>query len=437
VDRLKVLSVETPEPTLTRLHIAIPSEEIHAELDRSFDEFRGSAQVPGFRQGKVPKNVLRARFGKALEADALQNVVPKACQEALEQRDLTVVGDATLTPTLDEMSIPESEELTFVLEVETKPPIAVPDYRVLEVDKSPVDVPREDVDRFIDALREERATYEDLDEDRPVKDDDVLYVDWSVRDPREDKVLQEREDDRVDVGSDRTWKHLSEALVGMQLADTKELVVPLQTDGQGSTGSSGPESVELKVTPKRLVRKVLAELNDEFAQSLNAQDADRLHAHVWNQLIEQKKVTRRADQERDLRDQVIERTDFEVPERVIEERRRQLVVGMYGPERRHQHDRGHQGHEDEESLTRAAERLVREEWILAEIASTENISVSEQELETFTGERGRERGEEPAEFRERIRERELEPYYRDLATERKVYEFLLDRATQKSTLIVG
>lgn len=418
------VEVETLGSTLKRLHIEIPAERVRETFQKTLETLQRNVQIPGFRRSRAPMSAVRARYGSAAQADVIEKLVPEVCQEAIEKEGLLVVGEVTLQPPMNQMKIVEGKPLKFTLDVEVKPEVPLPDLTRFEVDKRPVDVTPEEVEAYLNRLREEYAPFEDLETSRPVALTDAVYVDWSERDVTHGNLLFERQDLLVEPakGEQSFYRTVFEALVGMELGESKTVVV---------------ENRAVTVTVKRIGRRILPELDDTFARSLNYRDVDHLRSSAWNILVEEAKRKQRDQQSRQLLEQLIGQSSFEVPESLIVRQQREMTMQEITARQRF----GIATADEElarifERHRTSAENLIRRDWLFEEIAKKYDIHVSDSEVSLYLRERARTLGQDPDKYeaRHRAAEEEWEHIREQLRNER-ILDFMIQQAQEKRQLI--
>jgi len=430
---LKV-DVETVSATRRKLHIQIPAENVRKEYADAVANVAKTVQIPGFRPSRVPKSLVRARFGAAIKTDVLQDIVPSACQEAVEQHDIVVVGEVTLEPKLDDMELPDDDDLGFTLEVEVKPPLPIPDYRTLEVDKTAPDVPQDDVTEYIERVRQSRATYEDVEEERPAASGDTVYVDWRVQLADADEEYNHQHDYMTEVGAGAMFDEVDEALEGMSPGDEQTVRVTYPEDF-GNDDLAGKEA-DIAVTLKKIATRIVPDIDDEFAKSMDFEGVEQMRANYWNRLIEMRKAEQRAQQERDIVDQLIEKTEFDVPDVLVEDRQRDLLTREFELRQRRGDDMADTDMEKLiEDSKEAAARSVREEWLLDEVANAESIEADEQEVVQQVARDAAQAGMDPAQYEAQVRESDRWDGYERFVRDRQVFELLIERASEKSVII--
>ena len=198
------------------------------------------------------------------------------------------------------------------------------------------------------------------------------------------------------------------------------------------------KEADISVTLNRIATRVVPEVDEEFAKRLEFDGVEQMRAAYWNRLIDLRKSEWRAQQERDLLDQLIEKTEFDVPEALIEDRQRELLTREFqGRQARGADMEGIDSDQLVEDSKKAAERSVREEWVLDEIAQNEEIEADEAEVDRQIGRDAAQAGMDVAEYSERVEEANRRDGYERFVRDRQVFELLIEQAADKNIIITS
>ncbi len=413
------------------LKIEIPAEDVSAEFEKAYEEVRTTIPVPGFRKGRAPRNILRMRFGEYVKGEVIEELIPSAFEEALKDAELEILRPLDLkdiTPPLDEMSVKEGEPLIFEIAVDVKPKITIPDLAVLEVEKGDVNVTKEDVDEYIQQLREERADFIPV-EDRPAQEGD--YVTLSISATSDGQALDQFDGEEVlEVSKEMEVPELAEHLLGMKTDENKEFSISFPPDYQ-NTALAGKE-VNFQIELDMIKERQLPPLDDDFAKDLGEDDLQHLHASLWNRLVELGRQTRRLSQENDLITQLLEKSEFEVPEFLIEDRTKTLLrIARQEPG-------ASETEPTEEELSQYRSTIlntIKRIWILEEIAKNEEVDVSEEEINAEVERIATARGRDPQKYRKMMEDTNRIDGLRSAIWESKIFDLLIEKASTKRTLI--
>lgn len=417
------------------LKIEIPSEDVNAELEKAYEEIRKKAEIRGFRKGKTPRNVIKMRFKDYIKSEVIDNLVPPAFKKVVEDAELELLRPPNtaenMKPSFDEMSVNENDPISFEITVDVKPEITVPDLAQLEVEKGNVNVSKEDVDAYLELLVDDRAEFTPV-EDRPVQKGDYVKVDISAESG--DEMLIDENEQTFEIGGN-SIAEVVEHILGMNPDDEKDFTISFP-EGHRSENMAGKE-VNFHVKLIKIMEKRLPALDDDFAKDLGEDDLERLIAKVWNQLIDDAKEAQRSKQQEDLIAQLLEKSEFEVPEFMIKERagiemRADMIkVGRSVPQ-------AVESEPDEQELEKyrsSATDDIRTLWLLDIIAESEEVEVSDEEIDVGIRELAQIVGRDPVKYRKLMEDTNRIDRLRASIWERKVFDAMIEKAAIKRSLI--
>lgn len=377
--------VSDTQKTIT---IEIPSEVVDAEIDRVASGYTKQAKLPGFRPGKVPKTVVKQRFREQILHDVMHGLIPRAVDEALQERGIEPVD----TPNIKDVDLREGQPLKFTAAVETVPPFDPGDLSAISVTRPSATVTDEGVDQALERLRERAARYESID-GRPIADGDTVVLDIDRKDP--DGETDRHENVSLTLGATANPPGFDANLLGLNPADEKTFVVHFPEDY--AVKEMANTDVTYTVTVKEIRQRILPEVDDEFAKDLGEFESlaalrDRVRSDMEAEA--QENATRQMRNE--LLKQLSERVPFELPaslveremDRRIEEFARQLLQQNVDPRQA-----GIDWAQFREAQREPARAAVASALVLDQIARRENLTVSteevDQEVERFALRAGR------------------------------------------------
>ena len=414
--------------TEKHLVVDIPSAEVDAEIDRVARDYSRAARIPGFRPGKVPARLVRQRFRDQILYDVAHGLIPRAVDRALRERGLEPVD----TPNIRDVVVEEGRPLTFTAAFETVPPIDPGDYAALSLRKPPVTVEDDVIADALTRLRERAARFDPVD-DRSVESGDSVVL-ALTRQRLGDVPTAEpeaHENITVEIGVAANPPGFDDELIGLETSASKEFTLAYPDD-YGVKELAGT-SVRYAVTIKALKRRVVPELDDEFAKDVGPFDSvDALRAHVVENL--QQEAEQDADRKvrADLLAQMAGRVTFDVPEalltrevdRRVEEFVRRLIEQQVDPMKANIN-----WEEFRDRQREPAVEAVRGALVLDEVARREHLTVTDEDVEREVGRYAERSSRTPAAVRARLeQEGGISRLYTGLRRE-KAIDFLLARAT--------
>ncbi len=303
--------VEKVSATTRRLKINVPPEVIQSETDSAYNEIRATAKIPGFRPGKVPQAILVKKFGKSVEAQVIEKVVPQSYIEAIKEAKLEPVS----YPDIDDkkMEIKPGQPLSFTVTIEIKPEIENINYEGIVLKKKTFSVEDDEVERSIKLLQESKALYS-VSEDE-MKEGDMAIVDSDAFiDGQLTSELSYKEYPLV-IGTAEMPKEFSDALTGKKKGDTVEIRLNFERDHPNKT-IAGKE-VLFKVSVTESKKKNVPPVDDELAQGANCSTVEELRKTIRENLGKRKEGEINLNYKKDILDELIRRHDFDVPASMV------------------------------------------------------------------------------------------------------------------------
>ncbi|MDZ5712385.1 trigger factor [Jeotgalibacillus haloalkalitolerans] len=367
------------------LTVEVDAETVNRGLDSAFKKVVKQINVPGFRKGKMPRQMFEKRFGvESLYQDALDEILPEAYASAVDEAGIVPVD----RPEIDVEQMEKGKALIFTAKVTVKPEVKLGEYKGLEVEKLDAEVTDEDVDAELKQLQERQAELV-VKEDGKVEDGDTVVLDFEGFVDGEAFEGGQAENYSLEIGSGSFIPGFEEQLVGLAAGEEKDVEVSFPEEYHAEELAGKPATFKVKI--HEIKAKELPELDDEFAK-----DADEevetladLKEKTKNRLTEEKKNAA----EMALRDSVVEKAsenaEIDIPEsmvntevdRMMQEFEQRLSAQGMNLDLYFQFSG-----QDEETLRgqmkEDAAKRVRTNLVLEAIAEAENITVTEEDVES-------------------------------------------------------
>jgi len=377
--------VSATQKTIT---IEIPVDIVDAEINRVAKGYTKQARIPGFRPGKVPTNLVKQRFKEQILHDVAHGLIPRAVDEALQERGIEPVD----TPNIKDVALEEGQPLKFTANIETVPPFDVGDLSTIEATRHAHEVNDEAVEKTLQNLRQRGAKFEPV-EARAVEDGDTVVLDIERKDA--EGKPDRHEDVSLELGSPANPPGFDAQLLGLNIGETKSFTIRFPEDY--AVKEMANTDVDYTVTVKDIRRKVLPELDDEFAKDLGAfESLAALRDRVRDDLQQESEEHARQHLRTDVLKQLSDRVTFDLPPSLVEremDRRIEEFASRLMQQNVDPRQAGIDWGQFRESQRDPARASVASALALDEIARREGLTVSaedvDKEIERFAVRAGR------------------------------------------------
>ena len=425
------LQVEKLEKNMAKLTIEVSADEFSKAVEEAYQKNRGKISVPGFRKGKVPKNMIEKMYGKAVfYEDAANALIPGAYEKALEECEETIVS----SPKINVTQIEEGKAFIFTAEVALKPEVTLGTYKGVEVEKIEISVTDEEVEADLKQQQENNSRVVTV--ERPVADGDIAVIDYEGF---ADGVAFEGgkgEDYSLTIGSHSFIDNFEEQLIGKNAGEECEVNVTFPEEYHAKELAGKP--VVFKVTVKEVKEKQLPELNDEFAGEVSEfETLDAYKEDIRKKLTEKKEAEAKNEKEDAVITAVIENAQMEIPEAMVETQQRQIVdefaqrLQMQGLSMEQYFQfTGLSYQHMLEQVKPQAERKIKSRLVLEAVVAAENIVATEEDYEEEIKRMAEGYRMEADKIKELMGEQGKKQIMEDLAV-RKAAEFVVNEAKEK------
>ncbi len=310
------MSVKTEpmeEKNMIKLTVEVPAEEFEAALEEAYQRQKDDFAIPGFRKGKVPRNLIEQMYGPGIfYEDAANALIPEAYSAAAEESGEDIVS----RPLVDIEQIEKGKPFIFVAEVAVRPEVKLGEYKGVKVTKIDTEPTEEEVMARIDEERENNARIVDV-ADRAIAIGDTAVIDFEGFMDGEPFEGGKGENHSLEIGSATFIPGFEEQLIGKNAGDDVEVNVTFPEDYH-APDLAGQDAV-FQVKIHEVKSKEMPELDDEFAQDVSEFDTvEEYKADVRSKVAEQKADDARRTQEDEALAAVVEASEMDIPEAMIE-----------------------------------------------------------------------------------------------------------------------
>lgn len=426
------LQVEKLEKNMAKLTIEVSAEELEKAIENVYQRTKKNISIPGFRKGKVPRKMVERMYGKEVfYEDAVNDLLPDAYEAALEECEEEIVS----SPKIEVVQVEAGKPLIFTAEVATKPEIGLGKYKGVKVDKIDTEVTEEEVNAEVDRERENNARNIAV-EDRPVKDGDMTVIDFEGFVDGVPFEGGKGEDYPLTIGSGAFIPGFEEQLVGAEIGKEVEVNVTFPENYQAEELKG--KAALFKCTVKEIKEKELPELDDEFASEVSEFDTlAEYKEDIRKNLAERKEREAKSAKEDAVIDAIINDSDIEIPEPMLESQQRQMAddfaqrIQMQGINLEQYFQITGSNYDTLlEQIKPQAEKRIKSRLVLEAVVAKEGIEVSEEEYVKETERMAEIYQMEAEKVREMLGEKEKGQVMKDLAIQKAV-EFVMENAKEK------
>lgn len=376
------LNVERKPASLVVLDITADDDEFAEAMTKAYRKVAKDIQMPGFRKGKAPRNVIERFYGRdVFLREAADEVMDKLYRQALQQESITPVGEP-------DVEINELEPVNFVVTVPVFPAVEVNDYASVRVDPVDAAVDDTDVDEVLTRLQATQSPWVELDEPRSPQEGDQVTVDYDVMDG--EQPFQDPVTDAVFVlGETNLLTQLRDKIESMRAGETDSFDLAFDEADETADPSIRGKSLSYAVTLKDVKRRELLPLDDDFARKVNETETlDELRRQIRDDIHIGKSTDGRTSVVNQIIDAMADQAAIDPPAVMVgEEMDHQLNHLKEDLQRSNTPWEGYlrlQGKTEEEmreELRPAAERRLRNSLFLQEVARRESIAVGDEDIE--------------------------------------------------------
>jgi trigger factor len=290
--------------------IVVPNDEVESQINSRLDELGRTIRLPGFRPGKVPVQLLRRRYGPSVRSEVLESAVQDSTAEAIRERNLR----PALPPKVDIVSSAEGADLEYRVSIELLPEIPEPSFSDIGVERLVVEIPDEDTDRAIERIAEQHRNSEVV--ERPAETGDILVVDIDGRTEDREIPGASGKDRQITLGSGNFLPGFEEQLIGAAAGEHRTVRVNFPED-YGATDLAGKAAI-FTLDVKEVRQRAPLVVDDELGRAVGLESLAELRQEVQQRLQRDYAAAARLRLKRALLDKLAERYDFPLPPGMVD-----------------------------------------------------------------------------------------------------------------------
>ena len=424
---MKLLEKKTEEHQV-HLRVEAEPEEMEKAQEKAYLRLVNKVEVPGFRKGKAPRDILERRVGKeAIFDEAMEDFLPQACAKLVEDNEIPVYARP-------QVKIEQKEPLIFEAIIPLPPDVTLGDINSIKMKPEPVDIKDDEVDKVVERLRKQYASWEAA--DRPAQMFDMMVID--IESQAGDKPFINENASNYQLLPDMSFPApgFTDQLVGMQRGEEKEFNLTL-AENYGDKSLAGKE-VHFKIKAHTVQQEKLPEFDAAFAKTLapDFESADAVRAKIKEDLAARETERKRTTFEDKVVDALVETSKVEFPpiliDLEIDRMVRQYANRLRRSVKSEEEFKSIISMTNEEKLRESykprAIQQIKRSLVLAKTAEQEQLVVSEEEINEQIDAFAASAGEKQEEQRQKLSTEESKEGLRDWILTRKAINYLVEKA---------
>ncbi len=362
------------------LSFEIPKEKVIKELDKAYNELKKNANVKGFRKGKVPRKVLENRFAQDVHSDVAPRLIQDSFIEAVKEHELNIVGG----PQMDPPELDPVSSFCFEISIEVKPELEDVEFKGLDLKKTNYEVSDSEIESQIYMIQKTMAKKETVQEERPVKEDDFVLIDYegTLNGESYDKTPK-IENYVMAIGQEVMPKEFSEKLIGAIPRQDLEIEVAYEADYHDENLKGN--TILYKVVLKEIQEEIIPEADDDLVKGLGKfESLEEVKKSIRSNLEKGYDQRIQHEMSEQIFQHLLEKYEFEIPEAMIENELNGITSEAEQAYQMNNTSLEEAGLSKEILRTRykdVAEKQARRHLLLDKIISQEELDLTDEELE--------------------------------------------------------
>ncbi|WP_440910476.1 trigger factor [Candidatus Pelagibacter sp.] len=359
------VTVENKKGLNKDLKIFIDKETMNSYMDEKYEEIKGTVNLKGFRPGKVPKEILKRQFGKAVFGEVLDKVLKDTSTKALEENKIKPAGQ----PKLDLKTYGEDKELEYVLSVTELPKVEIKSLENIKFDEYTVKIDDSETDKRIKEIAKNQPNFKEGAADTKAKEGDLVALDYKATIDGKEFKGSEGKNTQLTLGKDLFLKGFDKQLIGVKKDDEKVVEATLPENYPEKELVNKKAKFNCKILSVKQPQEV--KIDDDFAKNLGAKDLKDLKALISKQINDEYKNSLDQLSKNQILKEIEKIKVEEVPGNLVEEEVKILSQGMSEDEAK----------KNKKSFEEKAKTRIKTGLILNEFGEKNQIKVSEQEIQ--------------------------------------------------------
>ncbi len=360
------VTIENKKGLNKDLKVFIDKKTMNTYIDEKYEEIKGTVNLKGFRPGKVPREILKRQFGKAVFNEVLDKVLKDTSTKALTENKIKPAGQ----PKLDLKTYGEDKDLEYIISVTELPKVEIKSIENIKFDDYSVKIDDSETDKRLEEIAKNQPNFKDASEAYKAKDGDLIAFDYSATVDEKPFKGGEGKNTQLTLGKDLFLKGFDKQLLGAKKGDEKIVEAILPENFPEKELINKKAKFNCKITTIKNPEKV--KIDDEFAKSLGAKDLKDLKLLISKQINDEYKNSLDRFSKNQILKEIEKFKVSEIPENLIEDEVKILSQGMSDDDAK----------KSRKNFEEIAKKRIKVGLVLNEFGDQNQIKVSEQELQT-------------------------------------------------------
>ena len=346
------------------LKIFVEKKIIDNHLNEKYSEVSKTVQLKGFRPGKVPKEVLKRQFGKAIFGEVLDKILKETSAKALSENKIKPAGQ----PKIDLKTFGENKDLEYIISVTELPKIDLKPIETIKVDEYEVKIDKKEVDKRIEDIAKNQKNFKE-NENAIAKNGDLVSFDYKAKVDGEDFKGNEGKNTQLEIGKDLFIKGFDKQLIGVKKNDEKKILIKLPENFPDKDVANKNAEFICKILFVKNPEKV--SINDDFAKSLGAKDLNDLKVLLEKQINDEYKNSLNMLSKKQILDQIEKFKVSEIPQNLVEQEVKVITEGLKEEDKK----------KKSKDFEKKAIQRIKVGLVLNEFGEANKIKIEENEIQ--------------------------------------------------------
>ncbi len=348
----------------TILSVLVDKKTIQIKLDEKLNELKNKVQLKGFRPGKVPTNIIKNQFGKAVYGEVIDGILKETSSKAIEDNKIKVAGQ----PKIDLKTFGEGKDLDYTIELETLPEIEVKPLNKIKATEYNIEIEKNIIDKRISEIAKSQQNFEDKNENGKTEKGDMVIFDYEGKIDGKDFEGNQGKNVQLILGRDLFIKGFDDQLLGTKKNESKTVTVNLPQNFPKKELVNKKTNFDCKII--NIKKPIDTKINDDFAKKMGAKNLEDLKSLITKQISNEYKNSLNIITKKNILEQLEKSHSIELPPNLVDQEAKLLTKNQKKEDEQ----------KNKEKNTKLAKSRIKIGLLLNEIAQSNNLKIDENEI---------------------------------------------------------